>query len=135
LPGQSIMIDEFPDRIKPLKANLSKACFDFITELPTVMRHWPKLTRMGLGKRLEEKAYHLLESAVIVSNPSSDSSTKRRTLKDMSNCSDILLVYLRLAYIRKELAPERYKRLFEQVIAIGKQVGGLGKFLDGVASK
>jgi hypothetical protein len=129
------MSEDFPDKIKPLKAQLSKACFDLASELPVVMRHWPKLTRVGLGRRVEETTYHLLESAVIVSNPSCDPSTKRSTLRDMSSRSDILLVYLRMAYVRKELAPERYKRLFEQVIGIGKQVGGLGKFLDRVGPK
>ena len=42
------------EELKPLKANLSKACFDLAAELPTIMRHWPKPTRAGLGRRLED---------------------------------------------------------------------------------
>jgi hypothetical protein len=116
--------------IKPLKADLSKACFDLAGDLPMMMRNWSKITRMGLGRKLEEHTYKLLDSAVVVSNPSVTQQVKLSTLEAMSSGSDAVLVYLRLGYQGKEIDGKRYQRLSTQVVAIGKQVGGLRKYLE-----
>lgn len=116
--------------VKPLKADLSKACFDLAGELPLMMRNWSKITRMGLGRKLEEHTYKLLDYAVMVSNPSLNQQVKISTLEAMSSGSDAVLVYLRLGYQGKEIDGKRYQRLSTQVVAIGKQVGGLRKYLE-----
>jgi hypothetical protein len=85
---------------------------------------------MGLGRKLEEHTYRLLDSAVIISNPSVTPVQKQAALDDMSNGSDRVLVYLRLAFTTKELDGKRYQILSGKVLAIGRQVGGLKKYFD-----
>lgn len=118
------------ESVKPLSGDLTKACFDLAGALPVLMQHWPKLTRMGLGRKLEEHTYQLLDAAVVVSNPSVHHATKVRTLEAMSSGSDAVLVYLRLGYQGQAIDGKRYQRLASQVVTIGKQVGGLRKYLE-----
>ena len=115
--------------IKPLKANISRACFELAMELPLMMRHWPRLTRMGLGRKLEEHVYQLLDAAVSISNPIIPTASKVRHLEQMSTGSDAVLVYLRLGYKGQEIDGRLYQRLAKHTVAIGKQVGGLRKYL------
>lgn len=129
-PAASHGIDFEQKNVKPLKASLSKACFDLAADLPAMMRHWPKTTRMGLGRKLEEHTYQLLDSAVVVSNLIVKTETKLNTLQDMSSGTDIVLVYLRLAYFGKGIDGKRYQRMSTQVVDIGKQVGGLKRYLS-----
>jgi hypothetical protein len=103
------------EAVKPLKGDLSKACFDLAGELPRMMQNWPKMTRMGLGRKLEEHTYRLLDSAVVVSNPSVDQRVKIATLESMSSGSDAVLVYLRLGHKSEAIAPKLYSKLSSQV--------------------
>lgn len=115
--------------VKPLRANLTKACFDLAAELSPMLRHWPKVQRQCLGRRLENQVFDLLEHSVMVTNPTLPSARKRECLGEMSSETDKTLVLLRLAKHEQCLGEDRYLRLSRQVIDIGRQVGGLGKFL------
>ena len=116
-------------RVKPLRATLSKTCFDLASELPPMMRHWPKLTRMGLGRKLEDHVFTLLDSSVFVSNPTEATQTKMQILQNMSTRADSVLVYLRLGLDMKDIDSKRYRRLADTTMDIGRQVGGLKKHL------
>jgi len=117
-------------KVKPLRADISKACFDLAVEIPPLMQHWPKTSRMGLGRRLEEQVFYLLEGAVRISNPVLANHTKRAETESMSTACDVVLIYLRLARTLKILSANHYTRLAESVTVIGKQVGGLRKYFD-----
>jgi hypothetical protein len=117
------------DEIRPLKAHLSKACFDFAAEIPGVMQNWPKPTRMGLGRRLEENVYGLLEDTITITNPTLSNAEKQQKIQEMSSLCDIILVYLRLARVKETIPIKKYSELSEKIVAIGKQIGGFKRYL------
>ena len=43
------------ENVKPLEANLNKACYEIAGELPAMIRHWPKFSRMGLEDASKKK--------------------------------------------------------------------------------
>lgn len=116
--------------VRALKGDLSKACFELAMELPKLMLNCSKLTRMGIGRKLEQHIYQLLDDAVAVSNPRLTLHKKRQVLENMSTASDSVLVYLRLAVMSQDIDSKRYQRLSSQLVAIGKQIGGLCKYLE-----
>lgn len=116
--------------VKPLKADLAKACYELTCELPILMKNWPKSSRMGLGRKLEEHIYRLLDTAVFVGSPTVHNSDKIESLKIMGAGADAVLVYLRLGHHSKEIDVKRYQRLSTHVVSIGNQVGGLKKYLE-----
>ena len=116
--------------VKPLKADLAKACYELTCELPILMQNWPKSTRMGLGRKLEEHIYRLLDTAVFVGSPTVHDTEKIESLKIMGAGADAVLVYLRLGHHTKEIDVKRYQRLSSLVVSIGNQVGGLKRYLE-----
>ena len=94
-----------------------------------MIRHWPRISRMGIGRRLEDHVYSLLDAAIKVSNPIESQAEKVKILGSMSSRTDCVLVYLRLGLESQDIDQKRYRRLADHVVGIGRQVGGLKKHI------
>lgn len=86
------------------------------------LKTFPKLERFTLGTKTENVILEILELALSASY--SPKYKKNEALRKASDKTDLLKYLIRLAHETESINAKRYIALEEQVLEIGKMIGG-----------
>lgn len=106
---------------------LQKA-YTLYVQLTRLITHWPKRERYNLGGRLETTSLLLLEN--IITAEQTVPVMKDRALLEASIKSEILKLLLRIAMEQQLMKETNYFTMSQQVLEIGKMIGGWRKSLQ-----
>lgn len=101
--------------------------YDFLLWLLNHTEAFPKSERFRLAKRLEDTAFEFYELLVTAGR---STHRRRQVLLDADLVLDKLRFYVRLSHARKLTSQGQYQHAAEQLVEIGKLLGGWLKSLD-----
>ena len=95
--------------------------YDLIKWYVPILNRLPKVHRFGLGERIVNNLYDLLEGLIRARYAKNDKLTR---LQSINTQLDILRYQTRLLYDFQLISVERYKYINQQLNGIGIELGG-----------
>jgi len=106
---------------------MKEKCIDMIQYGYIALQQFPKSEKFTLAADIKRYMYSLLENIVKLANL----RDKKRILKNIDICLEMLKTFIRLARDLKFLSIKKYEIISRHIVELGKMNGGYWKSLKG----